>query len=777
MFFQKARMLDSDPNQSSLWNLVASQRSLLVPATWLMVSVLETAPHPLPQFAVNFQVTTTQYRARGDGAIRSSSRRTLGYTKLISHLDQLENGLSVLQKNLANESMTTCSIISPMNCPDSGYDIHSKPQEQKIVECTTSCYVLGRSGTGKITTMLLKILSIQRAWQMSAIDMPKPHQIFVTKSRVLATKVEEYFMKLLKSLALAGYTWQELAKMKAQSVQEGLVDLDDLPKSHMNIPMKYSELEDKHFPLFATFDQLAKMITADILSKDVSETRDSAGLFFNVDDAEAHDCFITYEVFANQYWPHFPQNLTKTLNPWLVFSKFMRIVKGSKHVLTCPEGVIIRPNYLNLPHCSNTIFANQRGVLYDIFEIYTKTKRQRRHDDDDVADRTHAILKVLRSQKFPGKQIDYLYVDEAQDNLLINALSRAMLIQVIARRSQADVSTWILYRVQAFLTNTIRDLSAGGHTITYFLSGCHECVHLPLSSSVADQRSTTSLIHRQRNVSVLILHRGQILLTTETAHPLTDHGLFWAGDTAQTISAGSSFRFDDLKAFLYRVEQRQRRQNTSANSVGGEAFSCTMMQHARSYENTYIGLIMMLYESKGLEFNDICRTSNMMRRDMLEFVANSNFFMWESLEQGRTCGSSTSLRNQTQCVDHRRVIDCVQIVLLQQEQHSKSHRAPLPLFSTFDEELEFLEDFDLDYARASLLESHARYYEAAELHLSENRLWKPPGHSSRTTTTPILLYVRPTLYWNTSGANAPSESLQKLLLMSQCGTSPLLPIS
>ena len=45
----------------------------------------------------------------------------------------------------------------------------------------------------------------------------------------------------------------------------------------------------------------------------------------------------------------------------------------------------------------------------------------------------------------------------------------------------------------------------------------------------------------------------------------------------------------------------------------------------------------------------------------------------------------------------------------------------MPLFSSFDEELEFLEDYDLDYARASLLESHSRYYEAAELHLSENR--------------------------------------------------------
>lgn len=34
------------------------------------------------------------------------------------------------------------------------------------------------------------------------------------------------------------------------------------------------------------------------------------------------------------------------------------------------------------------------------------------------------------------------------------------------------------------------------------------------------------------------------------------HGLFYAGDTAQTISVGSSFRFNDLKAFLWRLEVR-----------------------------------------------------------------------------------------------------------------------------------------------------------------------------------------------------------------------------
>ena len=32
------------------------------------------------------------------------------------------------------------------------------------------------------------------------------------------------------------------------------------------------------------------------------------------------------------------------------------------------------------------------------------------------------------------------------------------------------------------------------------------------------------------------------------------HGLFWAGDTAQTIAAGSSFRLKDLKALLYGAD-------------------------------------------------------------------------------------------------------------------------------------------------------------------------------------------------------------------------------
>lgn len=160
------------------------------------------------------------------------------------------------------------------------------------------------------------------------------------------------------------------------------------------------------------------MIAADIFNMDDPETRHSAELFFDTNDAEAHDSFVTYDVFEKQYWPHFPQGLTKnlgntasflsddaltrptqihgwfsaslwaSLNPYPTkqFLNFLAgIIKGSEQALSFPDGFLDRPSYLCLPWRSNPVFANQRRTLYDIFEIYMKFKKQKRHFD--VADR------------------------------------------------------------------------------------------------------------------------------------------------------------------------------------------------------------------------------------------------------------------------------------------------------------------------------------------------------------------------------------------------------
>ncbi|KAG2090757.1 uncharacterized protein F5147DRAFT_787076 [Suillus discolor] len=666
------------------------------------------------------------------------------------------------------------------------------PQEQNIVECTTSSYVLGRSGTGKTTTMLFKILGIQRAWEMSAVDMPKPCQIFVAKSRVLATRAEEYFTKLLESLALAGYTLEELAKMKARSVQEGLVDLDDLPESQMNIPMKYSELEDKHFPLFVTFDRLAKMVATDILSK-----KDSAGLFFNVDDAEAQDCFVTYDVFANQYWPHFPQNLTKNLNPWLVFSKFMGIVKGSEHALTC-QGVLDRPNYIRLPHRSYPNFANQREMIYDIFEHYMKIKRQRRHHD--VAD------PVLQSQRFPGQHIDYIYVDDVQDILLIDALFLRQLCgnpdglfwagdtaQTISAGSSfrsnggiVNCANSVIEPITKFWPNTIdgfrqekevvvllwgEDSSSGSHVEF----GAQQCI------LVRDDAARQKLRDQVGQIGLIMtlyeskgLEFNDVLLYNffeDSAVDLSRWRIVLNGVDGQRYAP--NFERDEARyAGIFWTSRNQIENCTPGTDVPRLAVSSTPEEWA-SFGRSLFSHKRYLQAIHCFERANLRREVKVCEAYQFREVARSSVGV-ASLSDQKKLLTATATGNQ-KLQYYRNSADCyvragddlkaakAYLNTQEFEQAAKRHRkagrfdktlhvlhdhgtdipdetktelwtvcrlfycirnnaqAPLPLFSTFYEQLEFLEDYDLDYARASLLESHSMYYEAAELHLSENR--------------------------------------------------------
>ncbi|KIO30560.1 hypothetical protein M407DRAFT_38186, partial [Tulasnella calospora MUT 4182] len=99
--------------------------------------------------------------------------------------------------------------------------------------------------------------------------------------------------------------------------------------------------------------------------------------------------------------------------------------------------------------------------IYTLFEAYQKLRPSASYDN---ADRVHALLSAIEEHGVPGTYLDFLYVDEAQDNLIIDAA----------------------------------------------------------------------------------------LLKSLCPNP---HGLFFAGDTAQTISVGSAFRFNELKAFLYRLER------------------------------------------------------------------------------------------------------------------------------------------------------------------------------------------------------------------------------
>ncbi|QRV93433.1 UvrD-like helicase carboxy-terminal domain protein [Ceratobasidium sp. AG-Ba] len=389
--------------------------------------------------------------------------------------------------------MSQTLIDSILNDADATHVFHISPKEKEIIYHQSACLVLGRSGTGKTTSIVFKIIGIEKLFEQMD-EVTKPRQVFVTQSRVLALRVQEYYHNLVSS------SRPTTDHTNLQEEEQVLVDLDDEDSNVFGLPPKYSMLEDKHFPLFLTYDQLCSLLEADLelqlgsssqskahlaaerrfriqevideridldQEDDPEDSEDASSKHFGMDEKKepselATQAAVTFEVFVAVYWARFGYHLTKGLDPALVYSEFLGVIEGSEAALQSKTGAISRKEYANLGHRKSS-FVSQKDRVYDLYEIYRKRKREL--GGYDAAERTHALINAMNG-KIPGIKLDCLYIDEVQDNLLIDM----------------------------------------------------------------------KLLHNLSN---------------------NPHGIFLAGDTAQTISAGSSFRFEDLSAFLWRLEEQE----------------------------------------------------------------------------------------------------------------------------------------------------------------------------------------------------------------------------
>ncbi|KAI1785405.1 hypothetical protein LXA43DRAFT_132191 [Ganoderma leucocontextum] len=283
------------------------------------------------------------------------------------------------------------------------------PAEAEIIEHPHSCYVIGRSGTGKTLTLIYKIVSVERAWWTSSWDLPKPRQLFVTRSGMLSRQVQRTVNQILESFKLANLTQEELVDIWRSQVQPA--------EQCRPLPMKWSELEDGHFPLLISFDELRDLLEADFAESGLLRIRttEEDGEF---DDAEAS--FVSARRFVATYWNHFPRNLVKGLDPASVFGEIMGVIKGSEGTVNTPRGHLDREVYIRLSPRSQPTFAAMRDRVYDIFERYLSLKRRRNERDD--ADRTHELLSLLKANGLPGRPVELLFNDEAQDNLIVDML-------------------------------------------------------------------------------------------------------------------------------------------------------------------------------------------------------------------------------------------------------------------------------------------------------------------------------------------------------------------
>jgi len=113
---------------------------------------------------------------------------------------------------------------------------------------------------------------------------------------------------------------------------------------------------------------------------------------------------VTFKIFQSEYWPRFPEPLTKrfgtflfsavkhpylphmsSIDPALVFSEIMGVIKGSESTISQDPHHLSRDQYVNMSVRSYGTFAAHREEIYELFLAYVKRKVELR--DYDAADR------------------------------------------------------------------------------------------------------------------------------------------------------------------------------------------------------------------------------------------------------------------------------------------------------------------------------------------------------------------------------------------------------
>lgn len=104
------------------------------------------------------------------------------------------------------------------------------------------------------------MFGLERAWEhLAHPQASRPRQMFVTKSSLLSKKVEQEFISFIKYDAMSENAPPHFVQ-RARNIEH--LDPDALfTKEHLgiwrgDIPDRYSELKDEHFPLFVTYNEV-----------------------------------------------------------------------------------------------------------------------------------------------------------------------------------------------------------------------------------------------------------------------------------------------------------------------------------------------------------------------------------------------------------------------------------------------------------------------------------------------------------------------------------------
>lgn len=304
--------------------------------------------------------------------------------------------------------------------------IHFKSQPER------SILLMGRSGTGKTTCLVFRMWA-QFLFYASLNEGPQPRQLFVTKNGVLRKEVEKSFLNM-------GYAWR---RKKPETGNDDLESADAHVAAHaVRFPLfltssEWLEKLDKELPgeHFFTAKEVEERISCRQADDEVK--RGVEALFSEADDSSNKETIgfvrkeLTFTLFRKEIWRKMNSRVKSSLDPALVWLEIKSYIKGSVEALHINDEdrdlsqrrFLSRDEYLSLPRKMSRIDSSQRQVVYDLYEMYEKIKKERCYFDEmDIVYNLAGRICLFRNETSPWKSeqsdpntvlpIDSLYVDE-----------------------------------------------------------------------------------------------------------------------------------------------------------------------------------------------------------------------------------------------------------------------------------------------------------------------------------------------------------------------------
>ena len=447
------------------------------------------------------------------------------------------------------------------------------------------------------------------------------HQIFITKNTVLCSEVEKNFKDLCRACPAAEQRLQfedRPTPKKIQDVAEEewplfLNSRDWLLMLDASLPgetfFKRAEdgtlerkiegwgEEDDHLQFIPPFESDEE---SDGEEDEVTEIEDDnkAAKDKEKGPREKRDPRreITYHVFQHEIWPKMKKSSKEKVeyHPTLVWTEIRSFIKGSAEALVTEKGFLSLEDYEFLGRKKAPNFSADRKVVYDLFVVYQQQRlRDRMFDEADLVFNIH---RRLQSNPVPKWSIHQFYVDETQDftqgelSLLIRCCRSPNELFFTGDTAQS------IMRGIAFRFEDLKTLFHHAKKAAAIKEGHHNFIRVPkkLYQLTHNYRSHAGILRLASSVVDLLLH----YFPNSFDRLQKDEGLF-EGPNPVLLEACSP---TDL-ALILQGNQRQ----SSRIEFGAHQVVLVVSNEAREAmpDELKQGLVMTIYEAKGLEFDDV----------------------------------------------------------------------------------------------------------------------------------------------------------------------------